>query len=225
MQWFGFFICVCVIVYNKVSVKLEDVDIYEVLGDLKNKGKLCICSGLYFYNVLLFGLLLEYEGVVKIEVILKGMVVNQVCQLVGGDIDQIKVVGLGECGVVIFNFYYVVCLLCFIKLEDVVLMEKVGIVWFNQKSYGVYVNIVGGGVVRNVFYKVEVVQFLEYLVSDLVQCYFVEGNNEWLVVKSVKIENLVLVKMGLFKVEVINVGVVGVNQQKVLQMLDCVGYK
>jgi iron(III) transport system substrate-binding protein len=31
--------------------------------------------------------------------------------------------------------------------------------------------------------------------------------------------------MGPFKAEVINVGAVGANQQKVLQMLDRVGYK
>jgi iron(III) transport system substrate-binding protein len=41
----------------------------------------------------------------------------------------------------------------------------------------------------------------------------------------VKTENPALVKMGPFKAEVINVGAVGANQQKVLQMLDRVGYK
>jgi iron(III) transport system substrate-binding protein len=104
-------------------------------------------------------------------------------------------------------------------------MEKVGIVWPNQKSYGAHVNIAGGGVAKHAPHKAEAVQFLEYLASDSAQRYFAEGNNEWPAVKSVKTENPALVKMGPFKAEVINVGAVGANQQKVLQMLDRVGYK
>jgi iron(III) transport system substrate-binding protein len=44
-QWFGFSTRARVIVYNKGSVKPEDVDTYEALGDPKNKGKLCTRSG------------------------------------------------------------------------------------------------------------------------------------------------------------------------------------
>jgi len=224
-QWFGFSTRARVIVYNKASVKPEDVDTYEALGDPKNKGKLCTRSGSHPYNVSLFGSLLEHEGAAKTEAILKGMVANQARQPVGGDTDQIKAVGSGECGVAISNSYYVARLLRSTKPDEVALMEKVGIVWPNQKSYGAHVNIAGGGVAKNAPHKAEAVQFLEYLASDSAQRYFAEGNNEWPAVKNVKTENPALVKMGPFKAEVINVGAVGANQQKVLQMLDRVGYK
>ena len=224
-QWFGFSTRARVIVYNKASVKPEEVDTYESLADATNKGKVCTRSGAHPYNVSLFGALLEHDGAARTEQVLKGIVTNQARQPVGGDTDQIKAVGSGECGVAISNSYYVARLMRSTKPEDVALMEKVGIVWPNQKSYGTHVNIAGAGVARQAPHKAEAIQFLEYLSSDNAQRYFAEGNNEWPAVKSVKTDNPALQKMGSFKAEVINVGAVGANQQKVLQMLDRVGYK
>ncbi|MFL9923513.1 extracellular solute-binding protein [Herbaspirillum lusitanum] len=224
-QWFGFSTRARVIIYNKAAIKAEDVDTYESLGDPKNKGKLCTRSGAHPYNVSLFGALLEHLGAAKTEELLKGMVANQARQPVGGDTDQIKAVGSGECGVAISNSYYVARLLRSTKPEDVALMEKVGIVWPNQKTFGTHVNIAGAGVAKHAPHKAEAVKFLEYLAGDDAQRYFADGNNEWPAVKSVKTTNPALEKMGSFKSEVINVGAVGANQQKVLQMLDRVGYK
>lgn len=224
-QWFGFSTRARVIVYNKANVKPDDVDSYESLADARNKGRVCTRSGAHPYNVSLFGALLEHDGAARTEQILKGIVANQARQPVGGDTDQIKAVASGECGVAISNSYYVARLLRSTKPEDVALMEKVGIVWPNQKSYGTHVNIAGAGVARHAPHKAEAVQFLEYLAGDNAQRHFAEGNNEWPAVKSVKTDNPALQKMGSFKAEVINVGAVGANQQKVLQMLDRVGYK
>ncbi|EJM95967.1 Fe(3+) ABC transporter substrate-binding protein [Herbaspirillum sp. YR522] len=224
-QWFGFSTRARVIVYNKANVKPDDVDSYESLADAKNKGRVCTRSGAHPYNVSLFGALLEHDGPAKTEQILKGIVANQARQPVGGDTDQIKAVASGECEVAISNSYYVARLLRSTKPEDVALMEKVGIVWPNQKSYGTHVNIAGAGVAKHAPHKAEAIQFLEYLAGDNAQRYFAEGNNEWPAVPSVKTDNPALQKMGSFKAEVINVGAVGANQQKVLQMLDRVGYK
>ena len=71
------------------------------------------------------------------------------------------------------------------------------------------------------------VKFLEYLASPEAQNYFANGNNEWPAAKNVKFDNPVLTKMsgGSFKSETIPVSVVGMNQVKVQQMLDRVGYK
>jgi len=223
--WYGFSTRARVIVYNKGTVKPEDVSTYESLGDPKNKGKLCTRSGAHPYNVSLFGALLEHDGAEKTEVLLKNMVANQARKPVGGDTDQIKAVGAGECGVAISNSYYVARLMRSTKPEDMALMEKVGIVWPNQQSYGAHVNIAGAGVARHAPHKAEAVAFLEYLASDSAQRYFAEGNNEWPAVAEVKTDNPALQKMGPFKAEVIDIGKVGANQQKVLQMLDRVGYK
>jgi iron(III) transport system substrate-binding protein len=224
-QWFGFSTRARVIVYNKQSVKPEDVDTYEALGDPKNKGKLCTRSGSHPYNVSLFGALYEHLGAARTEALLRGMVANFARAPVGGDTDQIRGVASGECGVAISNSYYVARLMKSTRPEDVALMQNVGLVWPNQKTFGTHVNIAGAGVARYAPHKAAAIEFLEYLSSDDAQRYFAEGNNEWPAVKSVKISNPVLAAMGTFKAEVIPVSSVGRNQMKVLQLLDKVGYK
>ncbi|EJL81175.1 ABC-type Fe3+ transport system, periplasmic component [Herbaspirillum sp. CF444] len=224
-QWFGFSTRARVIVYNKQNVKPEDVDSYESLADPKNKGKLCTRSGSHPYNVSLFGALYEHVGEAKTEAILKGMVANMARTPVGGDTDQIKAVASGECGVAISNSYYVARLMKSTKPEDIAVVSKFGVVWPNQKSFGAHVNIAGAGVAKNAPHKADAVKFLEYLASDDAQRYFAEGNNEWPAVKSVKTGNAALDTLGPFKAEVIDVAVTGRNQQKVLQILDRVGYK
>ena len=69
------------------------------------------------------------------------------------------------------------------------------------------------------------VRFLEYLASDEAQHYFANGNNEWPAVQGREIDEPGARKLGRFKTETIPVSVVGMNQVKVQQMLDRVGYK
>ncbi|PUA18171.1 Fe(3+) ABC transporter substrate-binding protein [Glaciimonas sp. PCH181] len=224
-EWFGLSTRARVIVYNKEHVQPTDVDTYEALADPKNKGKLCTRSGAHPYNVSLFGALLEHLGEPKTEALLKGYVANLARSPVGGDTDQIKAVSSGECGIAISNSYYVARLMKSTKPEDIALMKKVAVVWPNQKSFGAHVNIAGAGVAKYAPHRAEAVKFLEYLASDDAQRYFAEGNNEWPAVKGVKTENAALDALGTFKPEIIDVSAVGRNQQKVLQMLDKVGYK
>jgi iron(III) transport system substrate-binding protein len=68
---------------------------------------------------------------------------------------------------------------------------------------------------------------LKYLVSAQAQTYFADGNNEWPVVKGLKLNNPALQAMGgdNFKSEQLPVNVVGMNQVKVQQMLDRVGFR
>src|SRR5450830_970491 len=146
-------------------------------------------------------------------------------QPIGGDTEQIKAVGSGECAISISNSYYVARMLRSTATEDRTLMNRVGIVWPNQKTFGAHVNIAGAGVAKYAPNKAAAVQFLEYLSSDSAQRYFAEGNNEWPAVSGIKSGNPALELMGPFKPEVIDVAAVGRNQRKVLELLDKVGYK
>jgi iron(III) transport system substrate-binding protein len=71
------------------------------------------------------------------------------------------------------------------------------------------------------------VKFLEYLVSPDAQNHFANGNNEWPVNRNVKLDNPALQAMtgGNFKSELVPINAVGMNQIKVQQMLDRVGFK
>ncbi|NPC58950.1 extracellular solute-binding protein [Caenimonas soli] len=226
--WFGFSTRARVIVYDKIKVKREDVDTYEELADPKNKGKICIRSGSHPYNLSLFGAITEHLGEQKAEAWLKGVVANLARDPKGGDTDQIKGVGSGECQIAVSNTYYIARLLRSSSPEDKALMERVGVVFPNQASWGTHLNIAGGAVAKNAKNPANAVKFLEYLASAEAQNYFANGNNEWPTAKGVKVSNAALQSMsggGDFKTETIPLAAVGANQVKVQQMLDRVGFK
>ena len=225
--WFGLSTRARVVVYDKLKIKREDVDTYEELGDPKNKGKLCIRSGSHPYNLSLFGAMTEHLGADKTEAWLKGMVDNMARAPKGGDTDQIKAVASGECGIAVSNTYYLARLMRSTNPADIALMERVGVVFPNQQSWGTHVNVAGGAVARYSKNQANAVKFLEYLISPAAQNHFANGNNEWPVVQGLKLDNPALQAMtgGSFKSELLPIRIVGMNQIKVQQMLDRVGFK
>jgi iron(III) transport system substrate-binding protein len=228
--WFGFSTRARVVVYNKLSVQRAAVDVYEKLDDPMNKGKLCIRSGSHPYNLSLFGAVVEHLGDKAGEAWLAGLVANMARKPQGGDTDQIKGVASGECGFALTNTYYLARLMRSSKPEDVSLVEKLGVVFPNQNSWGTHVNVAGGAVAKYAPNKASAVKFLEYLASREAQDYFANGNNEWPTVAGVQLSNPALAAMsgqagGKFKAEILPLSVVGMNQVKVQQMLDRVGFK
>ena len=225
--WFGLSTRARVVVYDKLKVKREDVDTYEELADPKNKGKICIRSGSHPYNLSLFGAVTEHLGEQQAEAWLKGLVANLARDPKGGDTDQIKGVGAGECQIAVSNSYYIARLIRSTNPEDRALMERVGVVFPNQGTWGTHLNIAGGAVAKNAKNPANAVKFLEYLASADAQNYFANGNNEWPVAVGVKVGNPALqaISGGNFKSETIPVAAIGANQVKVQQMLDRVGFK
>jgi iron(III) transport system substrate-binding protein len=225
--WSGFSTRARVIVYDKARVQRDDVDTYEELGDAKNKGKLCTRTGSHPYNLSLFSTMVEHIGPEKTEAWLKGMVDNMARTPKGGDTDQIKGVASGECGIATTNTYYLARLMRSTSAEDKAVMDKVGVVFPNQQSWGTHMNIAGGAVAKYAKNRDNAIKFMEYLASPYAQDHFANGNNEWPTAKGVAVENAALKAMtgGSFKSETIPLAAVSGNQLKVQQMLDRVGYK
>jgi iron(III) transport system substrate-binding protein len=225
--WYGFSTRARVVVYNKAALKASDVDSYDKLAAPQLKGKLCIRSGSHPYNLSLFGSVMEHIGPQQTEAWLKGLVGNLARNPQGGDTDQIKGVASGECAYALSNTYYIARLLRSDKAEDKATMAKLGIVFPNQSSWGTHMNIAGGAVAKHAKHPGNAKKFLEYLASPSAQAYFANGNNEWPTVKGAKFDNPALLTMsgGDFKSETIPASVIGMNQVKVQQMLDRVGFK
>jgi iron(III) transport system substrate-binding protein len=224
-QWFGFSTRARVIVYDKQKVARNEVDSYEKLADPANKGRLCTRSGSHPYNLSLFGAMMEHLGPAATETWLKGLVDNMARAPKGGDTDQIKAVASGECGVALSNSYYLARLMRSQAPADRAVVDRIAVVFPNQQGHGTHVNIAGGAVARYAKNRDAAVQFLEYLASDQAQGYFANGNNEWPVVRGAKVDNPALTALGDFKAEAVPVSVIGMNQVRVQQMLDRVGYR
>jgi iron(III) transport system substrate-binding protein len=225
--WFGLSTRARVVVYDKNKINPSDVDTYEKLAELRNHGRLCIRSGSHPYNLSLFGAITEHLGPAATESWLKGLVGNMARAPKGGDTDQIKAVASGECGIAVTNSYYLARLMRSTNPNDKAVADRVGVVFPNQQSWGTHLNVSGGAVARSSKNQGNAIKFLEYLVSPEAQNQFANGNNEWPIVRGLKLDNPALKAMssGNFKSELIPISVVGMNQTKVQQMLDRVGFK
>ncbi len=224
-QWFGFSTRARIIVYNKDTVKPEDVRTYASLADPKNKGKVCTRSGSHPYMLSLVGSMIEHIGEAKTEEWARGMVNNFARPPRGGDTDQIKGVAAGECGVALTNSYYYARMLRSNDPATQKAIANVGFVWPDQDGAGTHINIAGGAVARNAPHREAAVKFLEYLASDEAQVYFADGNNEWPAVSSVSVDNPALKQLGKFKAENVSITAIGKNQVQAQRILDRVGYK
>jgi iron(III) transport system substrate-binding protein len=224
-DWFSFSTRARVIIYNKASVKAEDIQNYADLANPKLKGKFCSRSGSHPYNLSLMASVIAHDGEAKAEEWAKGMVANFARAPKGGDTDQIKAVAAGECGVAISNTYYVARLLRSAKPEELKMMEKVGVIWPNQSTTGTHINVSGGGMLKTAPHKDAAVKFLEYLSSDDAQRYFADGNNEWPAVDSVKVANPGLDALGKFKADKIPVKNLSMYQAKAQIIFDRAGFR
>lgn len=224
-SWFAFSKRARVIIYNKSQFTAADAQNYEDLASPKFKGKVCSRSGSHPYNISLMAALVAHNGEAKTEAWAKGIVANFARAPKGGDTDQIKAVSAGECGVAVSNTYYLVRLLRSSKPEDKKIMDNIGIVWPNQTSYGTHVNISGGGMLKSAPHKEAAVKFMEYLVSDLAQEYFANGNNEWPVIANASTKNETLDSLGKFKEDTLPVATLAKNATLAQKISDRSGYR
>lgn len=224
-EWFAFSTRARVIVYNKADIKAEDVRNYEDLAGPKLKGQVCSRSGAHPYNLSLMAAMIAHHGEQKAEDWAKGIVANFARTPKGGDTDQIKAVAAGECGVAISNSYYFARLMRSTKPEDRKVVENLGVVWPNQQSQGVHINISGGGMLKTAPNKESAVKFLEYLASDEAQRYFADGNNEWPAVPGVKTDNPALAALGNFKADTLLIPTIAKNVVAAQKVSDRAGWK
>ncbi len=224
-DWAAFSTRARVIVFNKATMKAEDVKNYEDLAQPKLKGQVCMRSGAHPYNLSLLASMIAHHGEKKAEEWAKGVVANFARTPKGGDTDQIKAVAAGECGVTISNSYYLARLMRSGKPEDRKVVEAIGIVWPNQATTGVHINISGGGILKTAPNKEAAKKFLDYLASDEAQRYFADGNNEWPAATNVKTDNPALAALGSFKADTLPIIELAKNAALAQKIYDRVGWK
>jgi len=224
-DWFAFSTRARVIIHNKDTVKSADVQDYEDLAKPAMKGQVCMRSGSHPYNLSLMAALIAHLGETRAEDWAKGVVANFARAPKGGDTDQIKAVAAGECGVAVSNTYYLARLMRSDKPEDKKIMDKITIVWPNQKSFGAHINVSGGGMLKTAPHKDAAVKFLEYLASDEAQRHFADGNNEWPVVASAAARNPALEAMGKFKADNLPVATLAKNGATAQKVYDRAGWR
>ncbi len=223
--WFGYSARARIIAYSKLRVKPGEIASYEDLANPKWKGRICTRSAGHVYNLSLISSLVSHLGEARTEEWARAVAANLARAPKGGDSDQLKSVAAGECDLAISNTYYYVRLLRSSKPDEREVAKKVGVILPNQKDRGTHVNVSGAGMLKHAPHKEAAMLFLEYLASDEAQNYFANGNNEWPVVPTVKLDNAALATLGKFKTDSLNVAAIGKNQPVAQKIADRSGFK
>lgn len=223
-KWFGFSQRARAIFYNRDNFDPSRIDGYEDLADPAFEGQVCIRSSNNIYNQSLLASMIEHHGEKGAEAWAQSVVDNMARAPEGGDTDQIRGAASGVCDLAVANHYYYIRLL---KSEDEADREaagKVGILFPNQEDRGTHVNIGGAGVVVGAPNRENAIQFLEFLSSDEAQEIFSSGNNEFPVVKGVKMDSI-LEAWSDFKRDDLNISILGENNTEAVRIFDRVGWR
>ncbi|MFO7543730.1 MAG: Fe(3+) ABC transporter substrate-binding protein [Thiobacillus sp.] len=224
-NWFGFSYRARVIAYNKRKINPASIQSFADLASPRFKNKICVRSGGHVYNRTLVAGMIYNWGEDKTEAWANGLVANLARDPKGGDTDQIRAVAAGECDIAIGNQYYYARLMASSNPQDRDVVNKVGIVFPDQKTTGTHVNISGGGMLKYAPNKASALKFLEYLASSEAQAYFANGNNEYPVVSGVKLDNPQLDAMGKFKPDNVGADILAKYTPKAQRFIDRAGWK
>lgn len=123
------------------------------------------------------------------------------------------------------NSYYVARLMRSEKADDKKVVARSAVDLARPKQTGTQDRTFLRGMLKHAPHKEAAVKFLEYLASDDAQRYFADGNNEWPAVRSVKVANPALEKLGPFKADTLPVGSLGMYRAKAQMIFDRAGYR
>ncbi len=95
-----------VIFHSRERVSVGDLTSYDDLADPRWRGRVCIRSGYYDYNLNLFAQIMATRGEEHTRSFLKGLASNMARRPVGNDRDQVKAIFENTCDLSVGNSYY-----------------------------------------------------------------------------------------------------------------------
>lgn len=223
-QWVALSLRARVMFYAKGEIDPADIDTYAEVADPKNKGKLCIRSSSNIYNQSLMGALIDHKGESDALAWAKGIVANMARNPAGGDTDQIRAVAAGVCDFAVANTYYFGRLLASEKPEDKAVVEKVSLVWPDQKGNGTHMNASMAGITKYAPNRDNAEKLIAYLLSEDAQRFYAEINHEFPVIDGVAASRT-MQKFGEFKRDALPLEILGVNNARAVKTMDQAGWK
>ncbi|ALS77989.1 MULTISPECIES: Fe(3+) ABC transporter substrate-binding protein [Planococcus] len=223
-MWYGLTKRARVLVYNKETVKPEELSTYEALTEDEWNGRVLIRGSENIYNQSLLASFIEIEGEEKAKEWAAGLVNNFARDPEGGDRDQAKAIAAGVGDVAIMNSYYFGQMLNSEDPAEVEVAEGLGLFFPNQDTTGTHVNVSGAGVVKTAKNKENAIKLLEFLSAPEAQGTFAETNYEYPVNEKVEPSEL-LTSWGEFKEQDIPLSALGDNNAKSILIFNEVGWK
>ncbi|WP_020558718.1 Fe(3+) ABC transporter substrate-binding protein [Thiofilum flexile] len=223
-RWFGLTSRARVIFYAKGRINPNDIRSYEDLILPQWRGRICVRSSNSIYNQSLVAAMIANYGEAKAGEWAKGLVANLARTPSGGDRDQIKALAAGECDIALGNTYYYAQMLFGGDSSQKAAATKVGLLWPNQTSTGVHINISGAGITASAPNKANAIKLLEYMTLDDAQRWYSTVNGEYPVTnKSLTSEQLR--SWGNFKADTLNLSALGQYNRAAVKLMDQAGWR
>lgn len=222
--WYGITYRARIIAYAKDRVNPEDIKTYEDLADPKWKGKVLIRSSENIYNQSLLASIIVADGEEKAENWAKGVVANLARSPKGSDRDQVKAVAAGEGDLAVVNTYYIGLMLNDENEEERKAGETVGIIFPNQEGRGTHINVSGIAVTKHAPNKENAIKLIEFLSEEPAQKTLASMNYEYPVNPKVT-KDAILQAWGDFKVDTIELSLLGKYNSEAVKLFDKAGWK
>ena len=213
-----------VIVYSLERVDTSMLSTYLDLANEKWKGRLVMRSSDNIYNQSLLASIMAHTDNNAALNWAKSIVGNLARNPKGNDKDQIKAIAAGEGDVSLVNTYYVGQMYDSKDPAEVDAVNKIGVYFPNQKSYGAHINISGAGIAKNSPNKKNAELLLKFLLRDDIQQMFAEANDEFPVNKNLKIKP-VLANWAQFKTDTLDLNRLGELNNDALLIFNQAGWK
>ena len=178
------------------------------------------------YNQSLVASLISNIGLERTEKWAKGLVGNFSRKPQGNDRSQIMAVANGEADLAVANSYYFGVMLSGSAGEQQQeAAKKVRVLFPNQKSRGVHINISGAGILKFSPNSENGNRFLEFLLSPKVQKYMVDRSYEYPILEEI-LPSPEIAGLGLgFKEDDISVKKFGELNPEAIRLMDRSGWK
>ncbi len=182
-RWFGLAVRARTIVYNTDHVDEADVPTtYEELADPEYDGRICLRNSNNDYQQSLVASMIAADGEDAVVDVLEGWAHN--AEIFANDVALLDAMAAGACEIGVVNHYYLA------RMLEEEPDAPIGLIWAEQDSRGVHINISGGGVTRYADDIPLAQQFLEWLATDG-QDTLVADNHEYPANPSVEAEPLI----------------------------------
>ena len=220
--WYALSVRARVIFRARERVADDAISSYAALAEPAWRGRICIRSSDNIYNQSLVAALIDHQGEAVTQTWAEGLVSNMARSPQGGDTDQLLAVAAGECDLAVANTYYYARMLN--NPQQRATAEKLAVVWPDQAGNGAHVNISGAGITRHAPNPESARKLLEFLLSESSQKWYAEVNNEYPVREDVAASDI-LKQLGDFKMDQLNLSVLGENNAAAVMLMDRAGWR
>lgn len=212
------------IMLKKGGLDPNSITSLKQLTDVKYRNSICIRSSGNIYNQSMVSALIELWGEAETLDWAKGIVKNFARSPKGGDRDQIKALVAGECSIAIANTYYLGSMLSSKDKGTREVAQQVEVVWHDQNSNGVHINVSGAAIMPTAKNKANAEKLIAFMLKPDSQKWYAEVNHEYPVIDGVALSPE-LSSFGEFTAQTVPLSKVGENNAKALMLMDSAGWK